>query len=261
MKYAVEKQLVESRIPFIRSFDVLIQYLLTLAVSEGFEASILYNEVSKTHCFESISREEFDECILLLLKGGKALAAYDEFYKLEEHNGVYKVTDKRVAMKHRLSIRTIVNDAMMQVKFLSGKYLGSIEESFISRLKPGDLFWFSGRSLELLRVRYLEVIVKLSGKKGGAVPSWMGGRFPISANLGAALRHSFKEVHYKDEGKKSPEIQFLAPLFQTQRERSYLPKENELLVEYVKTKYGYHLFAYIFEGKFVHEGMAAVRCI
>ncbi len=258
LKYAVANQLVESRIPFIRSFDVLIQYLLTLAVSEGFDATTIYNEVVKTHCYESISREEFDDCLLLLLKGGKTLDAYDEFYKLEEVDGIYKVTDKKVAMKHRLSIGTIVNDAMMQVKFLSGKYLGSIEEWFISRLNPGDVFWFSGRSLELLRVRYLEVIVKLSGKKGGAVPSWMGGRFPISANLGAALRHTFKEVHYKDEEKQSPEIRFLKPLFQTQSERSYLPKENELLVEYVKTKYGYHLFVYIFEGKFVHEGMAAV---
>lgn len=258
LKYAVAKQLVESRIPFIRSFDVLIQYLLTLAVSEGFDAITIFNEVTKTHCYESISREEFDECMLLLLKGGKTLDAYEEFYKLEKSDGIYKVTDKRIALKHRMSIGTIVNDAMMQVKFLSGKYLGSVEEWFISRLKPGDVFWFSGRSLELVRVRYMEVIVRASSRKGGAIPSWMGGRFPISANLGAALRHTFKEVHYRDDEKKSPEVLFLKPLFEEQSHGSYLPRENELLVEYIRTKYGYHLFVYIFEGKFVHEGMAAV---
>src|SRR5690606_31285232 len=104
----------------------------------------------------------------------------------------------------------------------------------ISRLKPGDVFWFSGRSLELVRVKYMEVIVRASSRKGGAIPSWMGGRFPISANLGAALRHTFKEVHYKDDEKKSPEVMFLKPLFNEQSRSSYLPKESELLVEYIK---------------------------
>src|SRR5690606_7143873 len=104
----------------------------------------------------------------------------------------------------------------------------------------------------------MQVIVRATNKKKGKIPSWMGGRFPISANLGAALRHTFKEVHHNTEEKKSPEVQFLMPLFNEQSRRSYLPKENELLLEYIHTKYGYHLFVYTFEGKFVHEGMAAV---
>jgi len=258
LKYAVAKGMVEDRYPFIRSFDVLIQYLVTLAVSEGFKPEIIFSEVVKTHCFESISREEFDDCLLLILKGGRTLDAYEEFHKVEIEDGLYKVKDKKIALRHRLSIGTIVSDSMMQVKFLSGKYLGSIEEWFVSRLNPGDTFWFSGRNLELIAVKYMQVIVRTSTKKKGKIPSWMGGRFPISANLGAALRHTFKEVHYKSEEKKSPEIQFLQPLFNEQSRRSYLPKENELLLEYVNTKYGYHLFVYPFEGKFVHEGMAAV---
>jgi len=258
LKYAVSKRMIEDRYPFIRSFDVLIQYLVTLAVSEGFNPKTIFEEVIKTHCFESINREEFDDCLLLISKGGRTLDAYEEFHKAEVIDGLYQVTDKKIALRHMLSIGTIVNDAMMQVKFLSGKYLGSIEEWFVSRLNPGDTFWFSGRSLELIAVKYMQVIVCSSAKKKGKIPSWMGGRFPISANLGAALRHTFKEVHYKSEKKKSPEVQFLMPLFKEQSRRSYLPKENELLLEYIHTKYGYHLFVYSFEGKFVHEGMAAV---
>ena len=258
LKYAVAKGMVEDRIPFIRSFDVLIQYLITLAVSEGFAADTIFKEVIKTHCFESINRQEFDDCLLLIYKGGKTLDAYDEFHKVKIIDGLYKVTDKKIALRHMMSIGTIVNDAMMQVKFLNGKYLGSIEEWFISRLKPGDTFWFSGRSLELIMVKYMQVIVRSSNKKRGKIPSWMGGRFPISANLGAAIRHTFKEVHYKSVENKTPEVQFLMPLFNEQSRRSYLPKENELLLEYIHTKYGYHLFIYPFEGKLVHEGMAAV---
>lgn len=258
LKYAVSKGMVEDRLPFIRSFDVLIQYLVTLAVSEGFEADRIFNEVINTHCFASITRQEFEECLLLITKGGRTLHAYDEFHKVEKIDQLFKVTRKKIALQHRLSIGTIVNDAMIQVKFLNGKYLGTIEEWFVSRLKPGDTFWFSGRSLELVSVNYMQLFVKSSQKKKGAIPSWMGGRLPISANLGASIRHSFHEVHAKSKEKKSIEVQYLMPLFEEQENHSYLPKENELLIENIHTKYGHHLFIYPFEGKFVHQGMAAV---
>src|SRR5690606_29921955 len=123
---------------------------------------------------------------------------------------------------------------------------------------PGDTFWFSGRSLELVAVKHMQVLVRASTKKKGKIPSWMGGRFPISVKLGTSLRHTFREVHARNSSGKSVEVKFLEPLFNEQSRRSYLPRENELLLEYVKTKYGHHLFLYPFEGKFVHEGMAAV---
>lgn len=256
LKFAVKEKIVESRIPYLRSFDVLIQYLMTLAVGDGFYADEILQEVSQTHCFESITQEEFDQCMSLLIHGGSTLHAYDDFHRLVLEEGVYKVTSRKLAMRHRLSIGAIVSDLMMRVKFLSGKYLGSIEESFISKLNIGDVFWFSGRQLELVQIIANDAIVKASEKKKGVVPSWMGGRFAISPDLGIAIRHSFKSIH-KTVG-ISPEIKFLKPLFKEQEQLSALPKEDELLVEYIQTKYGFHLFFYPFEGKLVHEGMAQV---
>jgi len=256
LKFAVKENIVESRIPYIRSFDVLIQYLMTLAVGDGFYADEILQEVAQTHCFESITQEEFDQCMALLIHGGSTLQAYDDFHRLVLVDGKYKVTSRKLAMRHRLSIGAIVSDLMMRVKFLSGKYLGSIEESFISKLNIADVFWFSGRQLELVQIIANDAIVKPSEKKKGVVPSWMGGRFAISPDLGVAIRHSFKSIH-KTTG-ISPEIKFLNPLFKEQETLSALPKEGELLVEYIKTKYGFHLFFYPFEGKLVHEGMAQV---
>ncbi len=256
LKFAVKEKIVESRIPYLRSFDVLIQYLMTLAVGDGFYADEILQEVAQTHCFESITQEEFDQCMSLLIHGGSTLQAYDDFHRLVLEEGVYKVTSRKLAMRHRLSIGAIVSDLMMRVKFLSGKYLGSIEESFISKLNIGDVFWFSGRQLELVQIIANDAIVKASEKKKGVVPSWMGGRFAISPDLGIAIRHSFKSIH-KTVG-ISPEIKFLKPLFKEQEQLSALPKEDELLVEYIQTKYGFHLFFYPFEGKLVHEGMAQV---
>ncbi|MEP0713414.1 MAG: helicase-related protein, partial [Algoriphagus sp.] len=257
LKYAVKEGMMEKRIPYIRSFDVLIQYLVTLAISEGFKAEEIYREVKSTHCFASITADEFNECILMITKGGRSLGAYDEFHKVVAEEGVFKVTSRRIAHRHLLNIGTIVSDAMMQVKFMSGKFLGTIEEWFISRLKPGDTFWFSGRNLELIKVREMQALVRPSSGKKGAIPSWMGGRLPLSADLGVALRHSMDTVH-QTITQKNPELHFLEPLFLKQKELSALPEEGTLLMESIQTKYGYHLFVYPFEGKFVHEGMAAV---
>ncbi|TDS17361.1 ligase-associated DNA damage response DEXH box helicase [Sphingobacterium paludis] len=256
LKYAVKEHIIEQRIPYIRSFDVLIQYLMTLAVGDGFIADQVFTEVSSTHCFASLSRGEFDECLSMLIHGGKSLSAYDDFHRLVLDDGRYKVESRKLAMRHRLSIGAIVSDAMMKVKFMSGKYLGSIEESFIAKLKGGDVFWFSGRQLELLHVRNMEVVVRPTTKSKGVVPSWMGGRFSISPDLGVAIRHSFKSIQQSRQA--SREVSFLRPLFKEQERRSGLPREDELLVEYISTKYGYHLFVYPFDGKLVHEGMAQV---
>ncbi|KAA5532298.1 ligase-associated DNA damage response DEXH box helicase [Taibaiella lutea] len=255
LRYAAFNDMIESRIPYIRSFDVLIQFMVTLAVSDGFNADILFEQVQTTHCFASITRDEFNECLLLITQGGKMLEAYDEFHKVVLENGLYKVISKKVAMRHRLSIGAIVSDAMMQVKYLGGKYLGSIEEWFISRLKPDDNFWFAGRNLELVMVKDMAAIVRNSKKKKGIVPSWMGGRLPLSSYLTDAIRHKLNEAR---EQVPDREMTFLQPLFEEQSRRSYLPEENELLIEKIETKEGFHVFMYPFEGKFVHEGMAAI---
>lgn len=263
MQYAVGQKMYEQRQPYIRSFDVLVQYMVTLAVSDGFHPDQLYAEIRSTHCFESVTAEEFNECLLMITQGGKSLQAYDEFHKVEIIPGeegkpaLYKVNSRKIAMRHRLSIGAIVSDAMMQVKFRKGGYLGSIEEFFVSRLKPGDAFFFSGRLLELVRVKDMQAIVKPSSQKKGIVPSWKGGRFAITTDFATALRHTFMQI--REPFKKQPEeLQFLHPLFEKQETVSAIPKENELLVEYISTKRGFHLFAYPFEGKLVHEGIAAI---
>jgi len=256
LRYALHEKRYEQRQPYVRSFDVLLQYMVTLAVSEGFTPDQLYREVKSTHCFASISPEEFSECLLAITQGGRSLQAYEEFHKVVIENGVYKVVSRKIAMRHRLSIGAIVSDPMMQVKFRKGNYLGSIEEGFISRLKPGDSFWFSGRLLELVSVKDMQVLVKPSAAKKGVVPSWMGGRFAISTDFATALRHTFSLI--RQRGKQPEELRYLKPLFDRQREVSSIPREDELLVEYITTKMGHHLFVFPFEGKLVHEGMAAV---
>jgi ATP-dependent Lhr-like helicase len=139
---------------------------------------------------------------------------------------------------------------------MTGGYVGVIEEWFISKLKPGDVFSLAGRNLELVSVKDMTVQVRKSQSKKSIVPSWMGGRMPLTANLGALLRKKLTEAgsmkgtdHILDQ---------LTPIFALQRTLSAIPGEDELLIELIQTKDGYHLFCHTFEGRLVNEAMAAI---
>jgi DNA ligase-associated DEXH box helicase len=256
LKQAITQGSFESRDPVLLAMDVLIQYMVTLAVSDGFRADELFNEVKSTFAFADLRRSEFNGLLDFVTNGGKTLAQYDEFLKVEVENGLYKVNSRKVAMRHRLSIGTITSELALRVKWLSGGSLGTIEEYFISRLKPGDVFWFAGRSLEFIKVKEMTAFVKKSTSTKGQIPSWMGGRMPLSSQLSAVFRDKLDEVAQGIE--KDEEVVALKPLFKLQAELSHLPQSHEFLIESFESRDGHHLLFYPFEGRLVHEGMASL---
>lgn len=256
IREAIKRGIVEDRYPYIRSFDVLIQYLITLAVSEGFDPKEIYDEIKQTFSFSSVTEDEWNWLLNFITTGGDSLRAYDEYRKVSVVNGLYRVENRHIAMKHRLSVGTIVGDSSLHIKFVTGKYLGTIEEYFIARLNPGDVFWFAGRNLELVRIKEMEVHVRKTNRKSGLVPSWMGGRMPLSSQMSDMIRLKINEVVEGED--TDPEMRFLEPLFQLQKYRSHLPGKHEFLIEYFQSDEGYHVLMYPFEGRFVHEGIAAL---
>lgn len=256
LKSAITKGVFESRDPMLLTFDVLIQFMVTLAVSEGFRADDLYREVKSTFAFADLRYDEFGQLLDFITNGGKTLAQYDEFLKVEVEDGLFKVNSRRVAMRHRLSIGTITSELSIRVKWLSGGSLGTLEEGFISKLKPGDTFWFAGRSLEFVKVKEMTAFVKKSTKTKGLIPSWAGGRMPLSSQLSAVFRDKLDEVAHGIE--KDVEVKALKPLFELQAKLSHLPQSHEFLIESFKSREGHHLLFYPFEGRLVHEGMASL---
>lgn len=264
LKEGIKENLIESREPMMLCFDVLTQYLCTLAVGDGFIPPVIYKEIKATYCFSDITEREWNDILYFITAGGNALQQYDEFKKVTVIDGIYRIISRRMAMRHRMHIGTIVSDAMLKVKFMSGGFIGVIEEYFISRLDPGDVFTLAGRNLELVMIKDMTVIVKKSNATKSIVPSWNGGRMPLSANLGRKLREKFNEAFEKNQSLKQKgktrdiELIALQPLFDLQEHLSHVPRANELLVEHIETKDGYHLFVYPFEGRLVHEAMAAI---
>ncbi len=253
---AICQQIFESRVPLELSLDVLVQYLVTLAVGEGFRQEEAWQEVTSTYAFRHLSKEDWQWALAFITTGGSSLGQYDEFSKVIVEDSVYKVLNRRVAMRHRLSVGTIVSDPVLQVKYTSGGYIGSVEESFISRLNKGDNFWFAGRNLKLDRIKEMTVLVTRARGKNGIIPRWSGGRLPLSAPLAAMIRYKLDQFIQQEA--EDVELQALAPLLQLQDAWSLLPDSHTLLIEKLRSGEGYHLFIYPFAGRSMHEILSAL---
>ena len=256
LREAAHRGELEQRIPYLRCFDVLIQYLVTLAVGGGFRPEDIYPEVKQTFCYQGITDEEWAWCLDFIVTGGNSLDAYDEFQRIGIVDGEYLPMNKRISARHRLNMGTIVSDPSLTIKYQRGGKLGTIEERFVSQLENGDTFWFGGRLLELVRVKGMTVTVKRSSKKQGKTPSWVGGRLPLSTQLSHRLRekmHCLTDAEFPD-----PELKRVYPLIELQQLRSHVPRRDEFLIEYWQDREGYHLLFYPYEGRHVHEGMSAL---
>lgn len=258
MQKAVLNNAVEDRIPYLNSFDVLLQYLTTLAVSDGFYPDEIYPEIQQTFCYQSLSEEQWQWLLNFLVMGSQSLKNYDEYKKVEiETDGKFKVNSRAVAMRHRFQIGTIVGDATISVRYQKGGYIGSIEEYFISKLSPGDVFTFAGRNLEFIRIKGMSAHVRNSKKKTNKVPSWMGGRLSFSAKMSELLRQELYTAEL-ESSKQSKEIRALQSMFTKQREESLVPQPHQFLIETFETRDGHHHMFYPFEGRAIHEGMSSL---
>ena len=255
LKEAVKQKIIEPRVPMVMTFDVLVQYLITLAVGEGFKAEETFEQIKNTYAFQEITAEEWTSILQFITIGGGAFKNYEEFHKVVIEEGIYKVTSRRIAMLHRMNIGVIVSDAMLKVKVLGGSYVGMIEEYFITRLKKEDKFILAGRVLEVAHIKEMTVYVR-NAKGKAMVPSYLGGRLPLSSYLGQFLRMKLSQS--LDAKSSEKELKFLHPLLASQEGISHIPKEDEFLVEIIKTRDGYHLFMYPFEGRLIHEVMSAL---
>ncbi|SMG17170.1 ATP-dependent helicase Lhr and Lhr-like helicase [Marivirga sericea] len=256
LRTAIKEKDFEARIPIQMALDVLLQFIVTLAVGDGFEPDQLYQQIKNTHCYHKITKKEWTWLLTFLKTGGESLSAYDEYHKTITEDNKIKVINKRIAMRHRLSIGTIVGDQVLNVKYVKGGHLGTIEEYFISKLKPGDTFWFSGKALDYVRLKDMTVQVKRSKKKTGQIPQWMGGRMPLSSQLSFHIRKKLEKLRTKELDEI--ELTKIQPLIDRQMQLSTVPKTDELLIESTISKEGFHIFIFPFEGRFIHEVLAGL---
>ncbi len=260
---------VEARLSPDKPLDVLVQHLVTVALGgsldaqgqpcAGFVADELFDEVRSTRAYRTLTRDEFDWALAFVERGGDSLTAYPEYHRVQFVEGRWRVPDRGVARRHRLQVGTIVSDAAMAVKWLSGGTIGTIEEGFIARLNKGDHFVFAGRVLEYVRTQDMAAYVRAGSKKKGVVPAWAGGKMPLSSELAHAVQrlldHTATALR-EPAALAEPELQAARPMLAAQAQMSHLPRRDALLLERLHSREGHHLFLYPFAGRNVHIGLA-----
>lgn len=253
---ALEKEELERLEGLPHPIDALCQHLVTVGLGGGFSPDALFEEIRSAWSYRALPRTQFDWVIDHLETGGQTLRAYDEHHRLKRTEDGRLEVPKLFARRHRANIGTITSDGMIEVCFVAGRSLGMVEEAFVARLKPGEVFLFSGRALQYVRFRDMRLEVKVARRRPNHVPHYAGGRLPLSNQLSAALR---RELDAAARGlRNSPELRALDPIFTTQRDLSALPRANEILVEACASRDGFHCFIFPFEGRLVHEGLAAL---
>jgi ATP-dependent Lhr-like helicase len=245
---------IESRTPLRKPLDVLVQHLVTCAIGQPFLPGEMLDEIRSTHAYQDLTIDEWDWALGFISSGGSALAAYPRYRKARVEDGRYVVDDKRLIQQHRFSIGTITSDSTVSIRFANGHTLGTVEESFVSKLKPGSTLVFAGRHLILVRLHQRTATVKPAPKSTkGHVAIWGGSKMPLSSELAHAVA-----LRLRGQGKPCAEMKAVEPILRIQREWSRLPDDESLLIEHTRSREGEHLFVYPIAGRLVHEGLAAL---
>lgn len=273
---AVQVRQIESRHSPKAPLDVLIQHLVTIAIGGGFKPDELFAEIRTTFAYRDLSTEAWQWALAFVRNGGTALAAYPDYQRVApDEEGVWRAINPTQVRRHRMSIGTIVSDAMMQVRYWSsrgaGARIGQVEESFVARLKKGDCFLFAGRLLELVRINEMTAYVRRAKGQRAAVPRWVGGNMPLSSALADAMLTRLDQYSAKPDNppaiKKTSRSAIatgpdawlaIKPLLALQQQWSELPGSKHLLVEWLSSREGTHLFFYPFAGRTVHLGLSSL---
>jgi ATP-dependent Lhr-like helicase len=248
---------IEKRATPDKPFDVLVQHLVTIAIGGGFTADAMHDEVKGAWAYRKLTAPEFQWALDFVVKGGDSLAAYPEYHRVvADADGIYRVPNRAIARRHKLNVGTIVSDASMQVKYLSGGRIGVVEEGFVARLKPGDCFVFAGRTLEFVRAEDMTAWVKRASTKRAAMISWAGAKMPLSSELADSVVEVLADAAQGDFFE--PEMEAARPMLETQAHLSRIPTPKTLLIEKLVSREGQHLFLYPFAGRNAHIGLGSL---
>ena len=237
--------------------DVLAQHIQGVACSGPFDKHVLFNEIRNASAYKDLSLEDFNSVISFVCDGGYALKTYDRYRRIKlDDNDLYRIVDSSTERRYRMNVGTIVESTTLKVKMRRGRFLGEVEEYFAQGLVPGDTFIFAGRLLTFEGIR--ETTIEVSPGRGETpkVPSYIGGRLPLSSNLAEGVRALLQNP--------SSWRNLAAPVkewLERQEQLSTLPKSDELLVEIFQRRRLFYMVAYSFEGRNAHQtlGMLLTR--
>ncbi|QQO15393.1 ligase-associated DNA damage response DEXH box helicase [Bradyrhizobium diazoefficiens] len=254
------------------ALDVLAQHVLGCACGEPFLSDELYGEIRAAAPYAGLTRPDFDDVVDFVASGGYALKTYERFARIkQDKEGRWRVANPKVRQSYRMNVGTIVEDDMLKVRLVrsrgggtgstgviarGGRLLGEIEEAFIEGLSPGDTFVFSGEVVRYETLVEDQVYVSRAHEKDPKVPSYMGGKFPLSTYLAERVRRLL------DDGRAWGALpEQVRDWLSQQKDVSRVPAVRELLVESFPRANKHYIVCYPFEGRLAHQtlGMLLTR--
>ena len=248
------------------ALDVLCQHVLGMACAAPFQADDLFNEIKTAAPYADLPRATFDKVLEFVATGGYALKSYERYAKIRKmEDGSWRLTHPRLAQQYRINVGTIIENPTLLVRMTSrkngrvgrgGRVLGKVEEYFLETLEPGDTFLFAGQIVRFEGIRETEALVTKSAADTPKIPSFAGGKFPLSTYLAEGVRNILS-----DPGTWSSLPDQVAQWLEIQKARSVLPGQRELLLETFPRAGKHYLIAYPFEGRLAHQtlGMLLTR--
>lgn len=248
------------------ALDVLCQHVLGMACAAPFQADDLFSEIRTAAPYADLPRVTFDKVLEFVATGGYALKSYERYAKIRKaEDGSWRLTHPRLAQQYRINVGTIIENPTLLVRMTSrkngrvgrgGRVLGKVEEYFLETLEPGDTFLFAGQIVRFEGIRETEALVTKSAADTPKIPSFAGGKFPLSTYLAEGVRNILS-----DSGSWNSLPDQVAQWLEIQKARSVLPGQRELLVETFPRADKHYLIAYPFEGRLAHQtlGMLLTR--
>ncbi len=265
-KEAAENNILDGVPPRVGALDVLAQHVLGVACAEPFDLVRLYDEVCSAAPYQDLPYEDFEAVVDFVATGGYALRTYDRYRRIiKTSEGLYRVANPTIAQRYRMNVGTIVEAPTLKVRLTKpgksrgsrgGRVLGEVEEWLVDQLAPGDTFLFAGQVLRFEGLHETEALVTRTSDENPMIPSFQGGKFPLSTYLAERVRHIVS----------TPEAWQALPLpvaewLELQRVKSVLPKPREMLIETFPRGGKHYLVCYPFEGRLAHQtlGMLLTR--
>lgn len=249
------------------ALDVLAQHVLGSACSEPFDENVLYAEIISASPYAELSRNQFQRVVEFVATGGYALKTYEKYAKIRKNEeGLWRITNPKFAQAYRLNAGTIIEAPMLQVRLTrhrgkganvrGGPVLGKIEEGFLESLVAGDTFSFAGRVLCFEGIRENICYVTNAAGSNAKIPSYIGGKFPLSTFLASRVRAMLASP---DNWERLPKQ--VREWLEVQQSASVLPNEHELLIETFPRDTNFYMIIYPFEGRLAHQtlGMLLTR--
>ncbi|MEO8812053.1 MAG: ligase-associated DNA damage response DEXH box helicase [Caulobacteraceae bacterium] len=255
---AIAENALDTEAERIGALDVLAQHIMGCACSEPFDLAALHDEVRSAGPYRDLAWEDFERVVDFVATGGYALRAYDRFARIVRgRDGLWRVRNAEMALRHRLNVGAIVSPGMLAVRIAGGRRaspgrkIGEVEEGYLEVLEVGDVFVFAGRAWRLMGVTGLDVLVRPAPGEEAKMPSWGGSKFALSTFLARRVRAMMSDAHHWEVLPGD-----VREWLELQRDRSTIAATDEMLLETFPRGHRHFLVCYPFEGRLAHTTLA-----